>query len=85
MDKKPNTIDTTNPRERWRFKCPECGSTNWRVHNGTFGCRGCHATVDGLIEEAKDVFRPRDWFEFRGPYADEKGEESKPKGVDPYR
>lgn len=85
MDQLDNKVDTTDPRQKWRFKCPECSSTNWRVHNGTFGCRSCRATVNGLVDDATGEFRSREWFDFVGTYADDKGENGKPPGVGRYR
>lgn len=78
-------IDTTDPRQKWRFKCPECESTNWRVHNGTFGCRHCRATLDGLVDDATGELVPRDGFEFVGPQANHKSVEALPPGKGRYR
>jgi ribosomal protein L37AE/L43A len=61
-------------RERWRYKCPECRSEDWRVHDGTFGCRRCGETLDELIDAKTGETVHRREFEFIGPNADHKGE-----------
>lgn len=43
-------IDTTLDQDRWRYKCIECGSTDWRVHDGTIGCRRCGVTLRALLD-----------------------------------
>lgn len=85
MDKKPITIDTSDPRQRWRFRCPECNSSNWRVHNGTFGCRNCRSTTTGLVDKKTDERVGRDDLEFVGPETNHKSVESYPPGKGPYR
>lgn len=85
MDKKHKTIDTTNPAEKWRWKCPECGSTNWRAHNGTIGCRKCDATVTGLVNDSTEEYVERAELEFVGPQANHKAIEALPPGKGEYR
>jgi len=65
-------VDTWDDLQRWRYKCPHCESTNWRVHDGTFGCRRCGATVAALIDGASGERVPREEFDFVGPEAGEK-------------
>lgn len=67
-------IDTRDDLQRWRYKCPECRSEHWRVHNGTFGCRHCGATVDELIDGKTGQRIHRREFEFVGPEVGEKGD-----------
>lgn len=71
-------IDTRDSEGRWRLKCPECRSTNWRAHNGTFGCRRCHATVTELYDAEERRLVSRDEIEFVGPEASHKGVEAYP-------
>jgi|GEM_PF-2555319 len=79
------TIDTTIPAAKWRFRCPECNSVDWRVHNGTIGCRGCDTTVGGLIDTKDDEYVSRSDLEFVGPEANHKSVESHPPGKGRYR
>jgi hypothetical protein len=60
-------IDTTNPRERWRYECPECRKKDWRANNGNFECRACGAFPDGLVDATSEEFVPRERIEFVGP------------------
>lgn len=73
-------IDTRHPEQRWRLKCPECESTNWRAHNGTFGCRRCHATVSELYDEVEDRLVTREEIEFVGPESTHKAVKAYPPG-----
>lgn len=65
-------IKTWNDSAKWRYKCPECRSTYWRVHDGTFGCRHCGQTVEALLDGKTGELVPREDFEFVGPEAGEK-------------
>jgi len=60
-------IDATDETERWRYRCPECGSTDWRANNGAFGCRRCGETLSGLEDTASGEVIPRERIEFVGP------------------
>lgn len=62
-------IDTTDVRQRWRLKCPECGSENWRCNDGSFTCRSCDTKLDGLHDAKTDQFLERDQIQFVGPHA----------------
>jgi len=65
-------IDTTVDRERWRYKCIECGSTDWRVHDGTIGCRRCGVTLRALLDAKTGKRVRREELELLGPDADHK-------------
>jgi protein-arginine kinase activator protein McsA len=78
-------IDTSVAQHRWRFKCPECKSTNWRAHNGTFGCRSCDTTLTELLDAKTGEVLSRDEIEFVGPHANHKGVEAYPPGLGGYR
>lgn len=73
-------IDTRNPQERWRLKCPECRSTNWRCHNSTFGCRSCLSTVTELYDAQEDTLVSREDVEFVGPESSHKAVRAYPPG-----
>jgi ribosomal protein L37AE/L43A len=60
-------IDTTDHRSRWRFKCPECDSENWRCNDGNFECRRCGSTSEELRDGKTGEVVPREAFEFVGP------------------
>ena len=60
-------IHTDTPREKWRLRCPRCHSVNWRVHNGTIGCRNCGATLRELEDGKSGSVIDRDEIEFVGP------------------
>lgn len=62
-------IDTTDTTARWRYKCPECRSTDWRVNNGSFGCRACSALLHALLDDKTGDRVPREQIEFVGPEA----------------
>lgn len=60
-------IDTSDPTQRWRYACPECGSTDWRANNGTFWCRRENRILEGLVDKRTRAFVPREEIEFVGP------------------
>lgn len=60
-------IDTTDKSQQWQYRCPECGSRDWRVNNGNFDCRRCGAKPDGLEDASTGEFIPREEIEFVGP------------------
>jgi hypothetical protein len=60
-------IDTTDPTDRWRYRCPECNSTDWRADDGRFGCRACGASTPALEDRATGERIPREDIEFVGP------------------
>ena len=74
-------IDTSDPKQRWRYECPECDSENWRAHNGTFGCRRCGATTTALVDTKTGELVDRDQFEFVGEEANHKGVRAYPPGL----
>lgn len=78
-------IDTADAQQKWRFKCPESAPTILYVHNGTFGCRHCRATVDGLVDDPTGEIIPTDTSDFVGPQANHKSIEVLPAGKSRYR
>lgn len=60
-------IDTTDPTDRWRYRCPECGSTDWRADDGKFGCRNCGRTLAALEDRRTGERVARERIEFVGP------------------
>ena len=81
----PHRIDTSDPKQRWRYECPECESENWRAHNGTFGCRRCGTTTTALVDTTTDKLVERDEFEFVGEEVNHKGVESYPPGLNEFK
>jgi ribosomal protein L37AE/L43A len=60
-------IDTTNPKERWKYCCVECGSTNWRANDGLFECQTCDSTATALEDAKTGQEIAREEIEFVGP------------------
>lgn len=73
-------IDTTVDRDRWRYKCPNCHSTDWRIHNGTIGCRHCGGTMQTLLDAKTGEEIRREDIELLGPSADHKAAFGTPQG-----
>lgn len=65
-------IDTADETQRWRYKCPECGSEYWRCNDGSFRCRSCKTNLDRLADAVSGETVPREDFEFIGPHANHK-------------
>lgn len=63
-------IHTADAVARWRFKCPECHSVDWRCHDGTLGCRNCSWIGTQLFDDKRGVLVDREEIEFVGKGAE---------------
>lgn len=59
-------IETGDATAKWRFKCPECRSTDWRVTNGRFSCRACGTLLQTILDDKTGKRVPREQIEFVG-------------------